>query len=81
MSSCDGTEGETRVIYNQSAEPRVSNGSILWQIVTNLPSELQRFGSIPCAQQSLYTGIIVGGVSSAILIAATGKCPSRKSST
>jgi hypothetical protein len=41
-------------------------------IFSNLPTELESFGKIPCAQRSLYTGILAGGLVSAISLVITG---------
>lgn len=47
-------------------------GSSLKDIIVNLPSELKSFGSIPCAQRSLYTGILAGGIVSAAALIVSG---------
>ena len=41
-------------------------------IFSNLPTEFGNFGKIPCAQRSLYTGILAGGIVSAISLVITG---------
>lgn len=51
----------------------LSRFDILRNIILNLPEELRKFGQIPCAQQSIYTGIITGGAVSALSLTLTGK--------
>lgn len=52
----------------------------LGRIIANLPAELRQFGRIPCAQRSLYSGILLGGIVSALFLVITGKNPHRSRS-
>lgn len=45
---------------------------VLKDMVVNLPTELKQFGRIPCAQRSLYSGILLGGIVSALSLVLTG---------
>lgn len=47
----------------------------LRDILFNLPTELGNFGRIPCAQRSIYSGVLVGGIVSAISLICTGIKP------
>lgn len=83
MRFCDGKEHEedasrrSSILIVESPQESRSPGpsdyfSVLRRIVANLPGELGGFGSIPCAQRSLYTGILAGGVVSAASLIVTG---------
>ena len=60
----------TIALSPRPAEP--SRADALLGILKDLPGELGRFGSIPCAQRSLYTGILAGGVVSAVALLLSG---------
>lgn len=42
------------------------------RILCNLPDELRGFGQIPCAQRSLYTGVLAGGITTLVSVVLTG---------
>ena len=44
----------------------------LFQIFCNFPNEVRHLGRVPCAKRSLYTGILAGGLVSALALAISG---------
>jgi len=66
----------TQVISEASGRaqrPGLANyASELFGIFCNFPSEVRHFGKVPCAKRSLYTGILAGGLVSALTLVITG---------
>lgn len=73
-SSVASSDGVGRLVI-EGPPPVYGNPSrlkVLRDITVNLPTELGQFGRIPCAQRSLYSGILLGGIVSALSLALTG---------
>lgn len=74
VDTSDTSAGPSSVVQEAKDKRPLASDYIntVKEIFTNLPYEVRNLGSIPCAQRSLYTGVLTGGVVSAIALVLTG---------